>query len=63
MGGTLSTGTVQVFYKDQWGTVCDKSWDIDDANVVCRQLGFYGADQALSGAHFGEGSGPVWMDG
>ena len=62
VGGTLSSGTVQVFYKDQWGTVCNDSWDIDDANVVCRQLGFAGANLTLKGAHFGEGSGPVWMD-
>ena len=63
VGGTFSSGTVQIFYNGKWGTVCDESWNIDDANVVCRQLGFCGADHALSGYHFGAGSGPVWMDG
>lgn len=44
-----------------WGTVTDRGWDIYDANVVCKQLGFKGAVGAFTGSSFGKGSGPIWM--
>ena len=53
---------MEIFYNGKWGTVCDNSWDIKDARVVCRQLGFPYAVSAPHRARFGFGSGQVWLD-
>ena len=46
-----------------WGTVCDDAWDIFDARVVCRQLGYPTSNAiAFVSAYFGAGSGSIVMD-
>lgn len=61
-GKDSSSGRVEIS-KDKtiWGTICDDFWDNDAATVVCRQLGFtWGIAHSL--AHFGQGTGPIYLD-
>ena len=63
VGGSWNgEGRVEVFYNGVWGTVCDDIWNMNNARVVCRQLGYSDAVNALGHAHFGAGSGQIWLD-
>ena len=55
---TNSTGGLD---NAQWGTICDDNWDIQDAWVVCHQLGYLSAVVTPLPAYYGEGTGPIWL--
>lgn len=41
-GGTdyTSSGTVEVYLNNEWGTICDYEITVNEANTICRQLGY-----------------------
>ncbi|XP_062606634.1 macrophage scavenger receptor types I and II-like [Saccostrea cucullata] len=61
-GSTAREGRVEVYHSNVWGTICDDKWGSSDARVVCRMLGYSGSYTAYDGAHYGQGTGQIWLE-
>ena len=60
-GSSPNEGRLEYYYQGEWGTVCDIFWDLQDATVACRQLGYANAIRATTDAEFGAGTGKIWV--
>ena len=76
-GTTSNEGRLDICIYSVWGTVCDDSFDTNDARVACRQLG-YEVDNGQCKLHYNtnfqciiavtyynsaQGTGPAWING
>ena len=65
MQGPLSAdgvGRVEIYHGEQWGTICDNNWNLRDARVACRQLGYKYTVKALRGSDVPDGTGKIWLN-
>mgnify|MGYP001794910297 CR=1 FL=1 len=56
------SGRVEVKFDGKWGTVCNDSWDILDADVVCRMLGYVAAVQVMSFPPRKQRGRKIWIE-
>ena len=56
-----NAGTIEILYYGVWGSIYGDNIDILAGHVVCRQLGYNGAEQVFHRAAFGPVKGPMWI--
>ena len=53
------SGRLEVNVDGEWGTICDTGFDMNEANVVCRAMGFGSAKSLQIRASYGQGTGKI----
>ena len=58
-------GLLEIFLNGEWGTICDSGFDLIDANVACRQMGYRAAVSYATAFHspysIGNQNQSVWL--
>lgn len=60
-GQDNSAGRVEIFLSGEWGTVCNSGWSLEEAKVVCRELGQSHAVHVTDNRSYGPGGGHIWL--
>ena len=47
-GSNAMEGRVEICYNDTYGTICDDKWDILDARVACKKLGYNSTGEPIT---------------
>jgi len=61
IGGSSSTGHLEVLHNGVWGTVCGDFFSAAETRVVCRMLGFASGTK-VDNSNYTTADGPIWMD-
>lgn len=61
VSGVNYAGRVEVFNQGKWGKICRNEWDINDAKVICRELGFQSVLAEFTGMDIKDETIPVAM--
>jgi len=61
VGGSSSTGRLEVFHEGLWGTVCGEFFTAEAASVVCNMLRL-GTGTKIRNSRYITSEGPIWLD-
>ncbi len=54
-------GHLEIYHNEEWGAICDDSWDPEDSYVACKQLGYRFANTSFTAEPF-IGELQIWID-
>ena len=60
-GDAEGHGRLEIFHDNRWGTICDDFFEMANAHVACRQLGYIDAAERIR-AFGGAPSRSFWLD-